>query len=113
MAEDFGALFNSGTLKIRNSGNTVLVTFSLGATAFGSATDGKISANGLPITATAGADGTADNAILESSGGATYVLSGLTVDTTGSNVTIDNTSITDGQTVRLTQLDWTESAGIA
>ena len=113
MATDFGTLFNGGTPVIRNSSNDVLVTFTLSATAFGAASNGKISAADLPKEVTASAGGTAHNAVLTSSGGGTYVLSGLTVGTTASNVIIDNTSITSGQTVRLTQFDWTESEGIA
>lgn len=112
MADDFGALFNSGTIKIRTAADAVLVTFTLGATAFGAATAGKISASGTPIEATASAAGTAANAILESST-STYVLSGLTVATSLANVIIDNTSIENGQTVNLTAFDWTEAEGIA
>jgi hypothetical protein len=112
MSEDFGVLFNSGTLKIRNSSNAVLCTFNLNASAFGAASAGKISAAGLPKQVQATGAGTAHNAILESSGAATYVLSGLTVGTTASNVIIDNTSIEIGQYINLTQFDWTESDGI-
>ena len=113
MASDFGALFNSGTLEILTSADGVLVTFSLAATAFGSATTGKISAAGTPISATAGASGTASKAALKSSDGTTYILDALTVGTSGANVIIDNTSIENGQTVNLNQFDWTESASIA
>ena len=113
MADDFGALFNSGSLEILTSADAVLVSFDLEATAFGAATTGKISAAGTPITATAGASGTAAKASLKSSDGTTYLLTDLTVGTSGANVIIDNTSIENGQTVNLNQFDWTESAGIA
>jgi hypothetical protein len=112
MATDFGTLFNSGTLEIKNSGGTTLVTFTLSASAFGTASGGKISAADLPKEVTASAGGTAHNAVLTSNGG-TYVLSGLTVGTSGANVLIDNTSITNGQAIKLTQFDWTESDAIA
>ena len=113
MAEDFGALWNNGTLVIRNSSNGVLVTFTLGATAFGSATAGKIAANGVPISAVASATGTAHNAVLTSSGGGTYVLSGLTVGTSSADVILSSLSINENQTVNLTKLEWTEAEGIA
>lgn len=112
LAEAFGDLWNDGVLEIRDNTDTVLVSFSLDATdAFGAAATGKVSATGTPIEATAAATGTADNAVLKSSGG-TYELSGLTVGTSGANVIIDNTSIENGQTVNLNQFDWTEIAGI-
>ena len=113
MAGDFGTLFNGGTLKIRNSANTVLATFTLDATAFGAASNGTIGAAGLPKQVQAAAAGTAHNAILESSGGATYVLSALTVGTSGTNVIIDNTVIELGQNVNLTSFNWTEAEAIA
>jgi len=111
MAEDFGTLFDGGKLIIRDT-TTVLVEFTLGATAFGSATAGEIEAAGLPISAVAGATGTADNAILESSTG-TYQLTGLTVGTAAADVIINDTSVTDTQDAELIAFTWTESDGIA
>ena len=113
MAGNFGTLFNGGTLKIRNGANTVLVTFTLSATAFGAASGGQIAAADLPKQVQATAAGTAANAILESSGGATYVLSALTVGTTAADVIIDNTVIALDQYVNLTAFTWTEAEGIA
>lgn len=112
MADDFAALWNNGTLTITTSGGTVLATFTLGADAFANATTGKIAANGVPISATGSSTGTAALANLYSSG-STYTITGLTVGTSGTNVIIDNTSITSGQTVNLTKLEWTESATTA
>ena len=109
MADDFGLLWNSGTLVIKTSGGTVLATFTLGAGAFAAASAGKIAANGVPISTTGSSTGTAVLADILSSG-STYTITGLTVGTSGTNVIIDNTSITSGQTVNLTKLEWTESA---
>lgn len=109
MADDFAALWNTGTLQILD-GVTVLATFTLSATAFAAAALGKVSAEDLPKSVAAGGTpGTADNAILTSTGAGTYVLSGLTVGTSAADVIIDNTSIAAGQTVNLTKLEWTES----
>ena len=63
----------------------------------------------MPISTTGSSTGTAVLADILSSG-STYTITGLTVGTSGTNVIIDNTSITSGQTVNLTKLEWTESA---
>ncbi len=107
MAEDFGALFNSGKLIIKDSGGNTLATFSFSAAAFGAAASGKIELADTPISATASGTGTAATADMESSTG-TYKLTGLTVGTSAAHVIIDNTSIASGQTVNLNALDWTE-----
>lgn len=98
------ALIDAGTagkLKIRDSSNTVLVTFTL-ADPSGTATSGVLTFDVDPdIAATASATGAAANAIITDSADTT-VVSGLTVGTSGTDVIIDNTSITSGQTVTLT-----------
>jgi hypothetical protein len=53
------------------------------------------------LTVAAADTGTADNAIITDSDDTT-VISGLTVGTTGTDIIIDNTSITTGQTVTAT-----------
>lgn len=111
MSEDFGVLFNGGKLIIRDS-STVLIEFTLGTPAFGSATAGTIGLNGLPMSEDGIGAGTADNAILESSD-STYQLTGLTVGTSGTNVVISNTAISIGQTINLITLNWTEAETIA
>ena len=112
MAEDFGTLFNGGTLSIRTSGNVILCTFNLGTPAFDSPSAGKIALDGVPIQVAAVAGGTAHNAILESAGGI-YVLSGLTVGTSGANVIVDNVVIAEAQVINLTKFEWTEAETIA
>lgn len=115
LADSFGDLWDQGgaangsRLHIKDSGGTVLVTFTLNADAFASASTGQISANGLPKTEAASATGTADHAELISADGSTYQLTGLTVDTSNAHVIINNRSITSGEDVTLTQFDWTES----
>lgn len=98
-ADAFDALINTGagtaTLTLRNS-TTTLVTFNLSNPAFGSASSGAITLNGVTISATASA-GTAtavDNyQILDRDG---------TVQWTGSVTGSD--TITSGQTCNLTSL---------
>jgi hypothetical protein len=57
--------------------------------------------SGLPKSATASATGTAAKAELRNNAG-TVIVSGLTVNTTGADIIISNTSITSGQTVQVT-----------
>ena len=108
MADDFGALWDVGTLVIRDASNNVLVTFNLGATAFGNASAGAIAASGTPLSSIATGTGTADNAILSSTEG-TYQITDLSVGLSAAQVILDNLSINSGQTVNLTSFTWTES----
>lgn len=108
MANDWAALWNTGTLKIR-AGATVLATFTLGADAFANAASGAVAINGAPLTVVAAASGVADNAILESAG-ATYTISGLTVGEGAAQVVLDNVDINSGQSVTLNSLTYTVSA---
>lgn len=56
---------------------------------------------GVPLTATASATGTAALAELRNNAGTTIV-SGLTVGTSGTDIIINSTAISSGQTVQLT-----------
>ena len=89
--------FVNGTLKIRDSSNNVLVTYTLNATA-GSVTGSAWNLGFVATTVAAGGTGIANNAVVENSGG-TVGLSGLSVGTSGSDVIIDNTNINAGQNV--------------
>lgn len=117
LADAFGDLWDQGgaaegsKLQIKDSSKTnpVLVTFTLDADAFATASAGQISANGLPKTVAAAADGTADHADLISADGSSYFITGLTVDTSNAHVIINDASITSGEDVTLEQFDWTES----
>ena len=97
MAAD--AVQNLDTLEVRDSGNTVLVSFSI---TWGAGSAGVQEVQSTPVSGTASAAGTADNARFYDSGASGEELTGLTVGTSGTDVTIDNTSISSGQTVNLT-----------
>lgn len=91
--------FADGTLEILTSADAVLVTFAL------SLAGGTISTDTWTLafdasTVAAGATGTAAKAQIKTSGGVAD-LTGLTVGTTGSDINLDNTSITSGQNVTL------------
>lgn len=90
-----------GTVEIRDSGDTVLVTFDLQEPAFGNATVASPSvatAAGLPLSAVASATGTADDAVIKDEDG-NVIFDDLTV---GVEVTVSPSSITTSQTVNLT-----------
>lgn len=57
--------------------------------------------SGTPLSATASADGTAAKAELRKNDG-TVVVSGLTVGTTGTDIIIASTTVTNGQSVQVT-----------
>lgn len=88
---------------------TLLVTFTLSDPAFGAAASGSASGASMPKSATAAATGTAGWArVVDSNGNAVYDGS---VATSGGDFTIDNTSITSGQTVNLTALSFSQPSG--
>lgn len=105
---DAGA--SPGKLKIRNSSNTVLATLTL-ADPCGSVTDNVFTLDFDPDISDTSADasGTAHNAIITDSADTT-VVSGLTVGTSGTDVILDSTSITAGQTVTITSGTITHAA---
>jgi hypothetical protein len=75
----------------------VLATLALPATAF--TVSGSVATlQGTPISATASATGTAALAEIRNQAG-TVVVSGLSVGTSGTDVILNSTSITSGQTV--------------
>lgn len=82
------------------SGSTgVLVTITLQKPSF-TITGGVATMAGLPLSANATATGTAAKAELRDSAGNT-IASGLTVGTSGTDIIIFSTSITSGETVRV------------
>lgn len=96
---DAGA--GAGKLKIRDSGNTILATITL-TDPCGTVSNGVLTFDFDPdISTTASATGTAANAIITDSNDVT-VISGLTVGTSGTDIVLDSTSITSGQTVTIT-----------
>jgi hypothetical protein len=90
----------AGKIKIRDSGNTVLVTIIL-ADPSATVSGDTLTFSGFPKSDTsADATGTAANAIITDSSDVT-IISGLTVGTSASDVILDSVSITAGQTVTL------------
>lgn len=87
---------------------TLLVEFTL-LEADQNAADNVLDLVGSPINATAAATGTAAIARLTDSDN-TLVADGLTVGTSGTDVIVDSTSITSGQTVTLNDAAITHAA---
>lgn len=101
--------FADGTLEIGTTGMaTVLATFGLSATG-GSVTNDvwTLAFDASSVTASAG--GTAAAPRLKNSVG-TANLTGLTVGTSGSDINLDSTSISSGQTVTLSSATITHAA---
>jgi hypothetical protein len=91
----------AGKLKIRDASNNVLATLTL-ADPSGTVSGAVLTIDADPdLTATAGATGTATNAIITDSDD-TDIITGLTVGTSGTDIVLDSTSITSGQTVTIT-----------
>jgi hypothetical protein len=93
----------AGKLKIRDSGNVVLATLTLADPSSPGAAAGVLTMDFDPDISDTSADatGTAANAIITDSADTT-VISGLTVGTSGTDIILDSTSITAGQTVTIT-----------
>ena len=93
----------AGTLVIGTSalsGATgVLVTFTLGLTP-GTVTSGVLTISGTPLTATASGTGTAAKAELRDNSG-NVIVSGLTVGTSATDIIINATAVSSGQSVTL------------
>jgi len=83
-----------------SGGTGVLATITLPATAF-TVSGAVATLQGVPLSATASASGTAALAEFRNNAGTT-VISGLTVGTSGSDINLNSTSITSGQTVSIT-----------
>lgn len=94
----------AGTLVIGTSalsGATgVLVSIPL-ATTPATVAGSVLTLSGVPLSAVAGASGTAALAELRDNAG-TVIVSGLTVGTSGADITINSTTISSGQTVTVT-----------
>lgn len=77
----------------------LLVTFTLGTTP-GTVSSGVLTISGTPLTATASGTGTAAKAELRDNAG-NVIVSGLTVGTSGTDININATAISSGQSVTL------------
>lgn len=82
-----------------SGGTGVLATITLPKPSF-SIASGVATLLGVPLSASASATGTAAKAEIRDSAGTTIV-SGLTVGTTGSDINLNSTSISSGQTVTI------------
>jgi hypothetical protein len=113
------ALADGGTIEVRTGSQpatasdtatgTLLVTFTLAATAYGAGASGVATLAGTPISGTATATGTAGWFRVKGSGGST-VLDGA-VGTSGAELNLSTTSITSGGTVQITSGTLTMPAG--
>ena len=108
------AIFNGGSVKVFKGGSTLVLTFTLSATAFGAAGAGVASAASMPKLDTADvatAGGDTLTAMLESADGL-KTWSGLTVTATGGGgaITLNNVVFAAGTSVSLTALTLTEPA---
>ena len=90
----------AGSIQVWTSGyGTLLATIPLAYPA-SSVTGAVLTLLGVPKTGTASAAGIAANARILNSA-ASVIVDGLTVGTSGSDITIDNTNIASGQTVSI------------
>ncbi len=89
---------------------SVLVTYSLASDWAAAASSGSKALSSTPISGTAGATGTAGHFRLKDSGGTTCHAQGtITATGGGGDMTVDNTSITSGQSVNITSLSFAQS----
>jgi len=97
------AIGGTGVLEIGTAGMaSVLATIALNATA-GTAASGVLTFSGFPKSDTsADATGTAAAARIRTASAGTDIVTGLTVGTSASDINLDSTSITAGQTVTIT-----------
>lgn len=99
----------AGTLGIYDSGDVLLASITLGATAFGASASGTITLGGVPLSDTsANATGTASYFRFNENGG-TEIFRG-TVGVSATDLVLDSVSITAGQTVTVTSFTYSASA---
>ena len=96
----------AGKLKIYTSGAALLATITLADPAFGAASNGVATAGSLPLSGTASGTGTADNIAVTDSAD-TVIWSGTLA---AAGVTLDNTSISSGQTINISAFTYTQPA---
>lgn len=97
------AIGGTGVLEIGTTGMaSILATIALNSTA-GTAASGVLTFSGFPKSDTAADNtGTAAAARIRTATGGTDIVTGLTVGTSASDINLDSTSITAGQTVTIT-----------
>lgn len=101
----------TGVLEIGTTAmGTVLATINLGNPA-GTAASGVLTFSGFPRSDTsADATGTAAAARIRTATGGTDIVTGLTVGLSGSDINLDSTSLTTGQTVTINSMTITHAA---
>lgn len=93
---------NAGTIRVRKTGGVTVAIFQPGSKPFGTVSGDILTISADPdLTDDALAAGTVTSAVITTSTGAT-VISGLTVGTVGTDIIIDNDTVTLGQTMTLT-----------
>ena len=92
------------------AGNTLLAELTMGATAFGSASGGVLTANAIASDASADATGAASFARLYQSDGTTPV-SDFSVGTSGAEVTINTVSIVAAAVISCSAMTITNPVG--
>lgn len=97
------AIGTTGVLEIGTTGMaSVLATIALGNPAAAGASGGVLTFSGFPRSDTAADNtGTAAAARIRTASGGTDIVTGLTVGLSGSDINLDSTSITTGQTVTI------------
>lgn len=97
----------AGTLVIGTTGmGTTLCTITLNYNPAGTVSGAVLTLSGFPKSCTASASGTAAAAQVNNSAG-TAVITGLTVGTSGSDINLNSTSVTSGQTVTINSMTFT------
>lgn len=86
-------------------GTKTVVSFALNTTAaFNAATAGSITLQDTTLTATASTAGTVDSFEVRSKNGTAQILG--SIGTSGTDFTVDNTSVSSGQTCKITSFVW-------
>jgi hypothetical protein len=101
-----GSTDASADLQILTAADAVLVEFTLQNPAFGAASTGTITLAGVPLSANAGATGTAAKGVIRDRDNANAVLFSVTASGGGGDVIATNTSIASGQSCSLTALTY-------
>lgn len=115
LADHIDSLVNTGGTDAQGDlvvfdGATELVRFNLQDPAFSAASSGQITVNGTTLSATASAGGTADSFEVQDKDNNRVFSGSVTATGGGGDAEIDNTSISNGQTVNLTSGSYTAPA---
>lgn len=116
LADQIDTLVNTGAgtegdiIIEQSSGPTTLVTINFQDPAFGAAASGTITLQGVPLSNTAAATGTADRFQVRDQNDAEVFRGTVTATSGGGDIELDNTSISSGQTVQIDSLTYSASA---